>query len=92
MENNKQQTAVKLYTEEQVLNTVEAIRDYLKNYPEKFHESMIKKHLTALTPIELMTYDELMYIIEPLLNTTDEFDKGFRHGIQWVLEKIQGHE
>jgi hypothetical protein len=86
----KQQTAVKLYTEEQLLNTAEAIRDYLKNYPEKFHESMIKKHLTALTPIELMTYDELMYIIEPLLNTTDEFDKGFRNGVQWLREKIHG--
>jgi len=35
MENNKQQTAVKLYTEEQLLNTADAIRDYLKNYPEK---------------------------------------------------------
>jgi hypothetical protein len=92
MTNNKQQTAVKLYTEEQLLNTVEAIRNYLKNYPEKFHESMIKKHLTALTPIELMTYDELMYIIEPLLNTTDEFDKGFRNGVQWLREKIQGGE
>jgi hypothetical protein len=92
MTNNKQQTAMKLYTEEQLLNTVEAIRDYLKNYPEKFHESMIKKHLTALTPIELMTYDELMYIIEPLLNTTDDFDKGFRNGVQWLREKIQGGE
>ena len=38
--NNKQQTAMKLYTEEQLLNTADAIRDYLKNYPEKFHESM----------------------------------------------------
>jgi len=92
MEKDKQQTALKLYTEEQLLNTAEAIRDYIKNYPEKFHESMIKKHLTALTPIELMTYDELMYIIEPLLNTTDEFDKGFRNGVQWLREKIQGGE
>jgi hypothetical protein len=83
---------MKLYTEEQLINTADAIRDYLKNYPEKFHESMIKKHLTALAPIELMTYDELMYIIEPLLNTTDEFDNGFKHGVQWILEKIQDHD
>jgi hypothetical protein len=53
MTNNKQQTAVKLYTEEQLLNTADAIRNYLKNYPEKFHESMIEKHLNNLTPIEL---------------------------------------
>ena len=29
---------MKLYTEEQLLNTAEAIRDYLKNYPEKFKQ------------------------------------------------------
>jgi len=44
---------MKLYTEEQLVNTAEAIRNYLKNYPEKFHESMIKKHLMNLAPIEL---------------------------------------
>ena len=43
----------KLYTEEQLVNTIEAIRDYIKNYPEKFHESMIEKHLKNLGPIEI---------------------------------------
>ena len=51
MSNNKQ--SMKLYTEEQLINTVEAIRGYIKNYPEKFHASMIEKHLKNLTPIEL---------------------------------------
>jgi len=36
---------MKLYTEEQLVNTIDAIREYIKNYPEKFHESMIEKHL-----------------------------------------------
>ena len=44
---------MKLYTEEQLVNTAEAIREYIKNYPEKFHASMIEKHLKNLTPIEL---------------------------------------
>ena len=51
---------MKLYTEEQLLNTIEAIRDYLKNYPEKFHESMIEKHLKNLTPIELTSDEEIV--------------------------------
>lgn len=50
---------MKLYTEEQLINTVEAIRDYFKNYPEKFHESMIEKHLKNLTPIELPSDEEV---------------------------------
>lgn len=52
---------MKLYTEEQLLNTVEAIRNYLKNYPEKFHESMIKKHLMNLAHIELPSDEEIGY-------------------------------
>lgn len=80
---------MKLYTEEQLLNTAEAIRDYLKNYPEKFHESMIKKHLMNLAPIKLPTDEEIREVIKPFQNEMDEFDKGFRHGVQWILEKIQ---
>ena len=66
--NNKQ--SMKLYTEEQLLNTAEAIRDYLKNYPEKFHESMIEKHLKNLTPIELPSDESLK---DKLFNLADEF-------------------
>jgi hypothetical protein len=87
MTNNKQQTAVKLYTEEQLLNTAEAIRDYLKNYPEKFHESMIEKHLKNLTPIELPSDEEIW-------DKADEELSGVRHyafmrGAKWMRDKIQ---
>jgi hypothetical protein len=88
MTNNKQQTAVKLYTEEQLLNTADAIRDYLKNYPEKFHESMIEKHLKNLTPIELPSDDEidnyarLSGLVHPFVS----------RGAKWMRDKIQGGE
>ena len=81
---------MKLYTEEQLLNTAEAIRDYLKNYPEKFHESMINKHLTALIPIELPSDEEIREVINPFQNEMDDFDLGFRNGVQWLREKLQG--
>ena len=61
---------MKLYTEEQLVNTIEAIRDYLKNYPEKFNESMIEKHLKNLTPIELPSDESLK---DKLFNLADEF-------------------
>jgi Mg/Co/Ni transporter MgtE len=96
MTNNKQQTAMKLYTEEQLLNTADAIRDYLKNYPEKFHESMIKKHLTSLAPITTKrtliiyntketTEDEAMHLLE-ILNCDDStfWDNADHCGVQVI--------
>ena len=89
MSNDKQ--SMKLYTEEQVLNTVEAIRNYLKNYPEKFHESMIKKHLMNLTPIELPSDEEIIKNgIKPLHGLMDEWDKGFLFGAKLMHFLIQG--
>ena len=96
MTNNKQQTAVKLYTEEQLINTAEAIRDYLKNYPEKFHESMIKKHLTSLAPItkkrtliiyntKETTEEEARHLLE-ILNCDDStfWDNADHCGVQVI--------
>jgi hypothetical protein len=85
MEKDKQQTAVKLYTEDQVRKMLEVCID------SDLYEHILtfEDILKTQKPIELMTYDELMYIIEPCLNTTDEFDKGFKHGVQWILEKIE---
>jgi hypothetical protein len=96
MTNNKQQTAVKLYTEVQLLNTVDAIRDYLKNYPEKFHESMIKKHLMNLAPVtkkrtliiyntKETTEDEARHLLE-ILNCDDStlWDNADHCGVQVI--------
>ena len=88
MSNDKQ--SMKLYTEEQLLNTADAIRNYLKNYPEKFLESMIDKHFKNLTAIELPSDEEIREVIELFENEMDDFDLGFRNGVQWLREKIQG--
>jgi hypothetical protein len=91
MSNDKQ--SMKLYTEEQLINTVEAIRDYLKNYPEKFHESMIKKHLMNLAPIELPSDEEIKKMMELDGMEFDEFDPydvSYLGGAKWMRDKIQG--
>ena len=87
---------MKLYTEEQLINTVEAIRDYLKNYPEKFHESMIEKHLKNLEPIELPSDEEQIEVVEnkfgrinPTLGTSD-YRMGYESGLFDVVKLIQG--
>ena len=100
MSNNKQ--SMKLYTEEQVLNTAEAIRDYLKNYPEKFHESMIKKHIMNLAPITTKrtliiyntketTEEEARHLLE-ILNCDDStlWDNADHCGVQVLEVPIQG--
>ena len=79
----------KLYTEEQLVNTIEAIRDYLKNYPEKFHESMIEKHLKNLAPIKLPSDEEI-------LDKADEEESPSGHyavmrGAKWMRDKIGGN-
>ena len=94
--NLRRRRKMKLYTEEQLLNTAEAIRDYLKNYPEKFHESMIKKHLTALAPIATKrtliiyntketTEDEARHLLE-ILNCDDStlWDNADHCGVQVI--------
>jgi hypothetical protein len=95
MTNNKQQTAMKLYTEEQLLNTADAIRNYLKNYPEKFHESIIEKHLKNLTPIELPSDEEIKkYTPYPLGKGfyNPLYSNKWEEGAKWMRNKIQGGE
>jgi len=94
MRNNKQ--SMKLYTEEQLINTVEAIRGYIKNYPEKFHESMIEKHLKNLAPLATKrtliiyntketTEDEARHLLE-ILNCDDStlWDNADHCGVQVI--------
>jgi hypothetical protein len=85
---NKQQTEVKLYTEEQLLNTADAIRNYLKNYPEKFHESMIEKHFKNLTPIKLPSDEELRKEFD--IDKFDPYDLAYLGGAIRMRNKIQG--
>jgi hypothetical protein len=78
----------KLYTEEQLVNTIEAIRDYLKNYPEKYHESMIEKHLKNLEPIELPSHHEIWEEAIKVVRNQRRYD--FMRGADWMRDKIQG--
>jgi hypothetical protein len=93
---------MKLYTEKQLVNTIEAIRDYLKNYPEKFHESMIEKHLNNLAPLATKrtliiyntketTEDEARHLLE-ILNCDDStlWDNADHCGVQVLEVPIKG--
>ena len=80
MTNNKQQTTMKLYTEEQVRQMLIKISnsaplniDYLIN---------------EITPIELPSDEEIDREIEWLDNPLERLN--FKSGIRWMRDKIQG--
>jgi hypothetical protein len=101
MINNKQQTAVKLYTEYQLLNTAEAIKNYYENNPDTAQE-MVKKHLKNLAPLATKrtliiyntketTEDEARHLLE-ILNCDDStlWDNADHCGVQVLEVPIQG--
>ena len=85
---------MKLYTEEQLREVVRlSLEDAEKSviwskesYPSKLANIIMKD----LTPIELPSDEEIREVIKPFQNEMDDFDLGFRNGVQWLREKIQG--
>lgn len=76
---------MKLYTEEQLLNTIKSIRHYDDVYDEKVANERIEKHLKALAPIELPSDDEIEERAERNINKYSFID-----GVEWLKDKIQG--
>ena len=87
---------MKLYTEEQLLNTIKAVRLYDNvEDDEKVANERIEKHLKALQPIELPSDEEIRE--ERLLQFPDsEYANrandrlAFYCGAKFVINKIQG--
>jgi len=84
MSNNKQ--SMKLYTEEQLLNTIKSIRHYDDVYDEKVARERIEKHLKALQPIELPSDEE----IENYARQSGLVHPFVSRGAKYVIDKIQG--
>ena len=95
MTNNKQQTAMKLYTQHQLLNTAEAIKNYYENNPDTAQE-MVKKHLMNLAPVtkkrtliiyntKETTEEEARHLLE-ILNCDDStlWDNADHCGVQVI--------
>lgn len=50
---------MKLYTEEQLRNSMNSVRYYIENYNESVIDSMIEKHIKALGGIEFISDIEI---------------------------------
>ena len=78
---------MKLYTEEQLHNTVKAIQNYLDCY-DWYSQEMIKKHINSLIPIELPSDEE----IKNEAYVQGAFVLHFTNGAKWMRDKIGGKD
>jgi hypothetical protein len=78
MTNNKQQTALKLYTEEQVKKMLDLAR---------FTYNSEDKILLSQIPIQLPSDEEIDKEIEWLDNPLERLN--FKAGIKWMRDKIR---
>ena len=91
---------MKLYTQHQLLNTAEAIKNYYENNPDTAQE-MVKKHLMNLAPITTKrtliiyntketTEEESNYLLE-ILNCDDStlWDNADHCGVQVIEVPIE---
>ncbi len=83
MTNNKQQTAVKLYTEEEILSLL------------KIHladEDQADSFVSLLTPIELLSDEEIEKWAEmqSLCEPTGAEEFGRIYGAKWMRDLVQG--
>lgn len=79
---------MKLYTQEQVINSMKSVKYYIEHYDANVIDTIIDKHLKALQPIELPSDEE----IDKEASTIFIFgaDQGkFIAGAKWVIEQIK---
>jgi hypothetical protein len=80
---------MKLYTEEQLHNTVIAISNYLDDINLDRAQEKIEKHLKALQPIELPSDDDIKILKRKY---QEDFGTGtglgFEYGAKWIKEQI----
>ena len=80
---------MKLYTEEQLLNTVNAIQSYIKKFGIEGAQPTIKNHLKMLAPIELPSRDMAEEAFtNSCLSDSKEGNIDFINGFIWTVRQI----
>ena len=85
---------MKLYTEEQLHNTVIAVSNYLDDINLGRAQEKIEKHLKALQPIELPSDEEIEEQSWGYREVTKDMEispnEDWSNGAKWMRAKIQG--
>lgn len=83
----------KLYTEEQLRNSMLSMKTYINMYDKSVIDKIIENHIKALGVVELPTDEEIKEYINSTPyygHCTPEYCEGIEDGIKWILTKIQG--
>ncbi len=80
---------MKLYTEDQLLNTVNAIQSYLEKFGKDDAQPTIKNHLKMLSPIELPSDQEINRFLYP---HSDEYASGFYACLDIIESQIPNND
>ena len=91
---------MKLYTEEQVLNSMLSMKTYIEKYDESVIDSIVEKHLKSLGGIELPSDEEIKreskyksnYILPQPVQFNPILNIVWIEGAIWMRDKIQGGE
>ena len=76
---------MKLYTEEQVINSMKSVKYYIEHYHANVIDRIIDNHLKALQPIELPSDEE----IDEESKKDSWMAYEFEQGAKWVIEQIK---
>lgn len=83
----------KLYTEEQLRNSMLSMKTYINIYDESVIDSIIEKHIKALGVVELPSDEEIDEYVKSTGyygHCTHEYHEGIQEGAKYVINKIQG--
>jgi hypothetical protein len=89
---------MKLYTEEQVLNSMLSMKTYIEKYDESVIDTIVEKHLKSLGGIEIPSDEEIekesfdLYANHNTYSLNVRQYKAFKRGAKFVIDKIQGGE
>ena len=83
----------KLYTEEQLRNSMLSMKTYIQKYDESVIDSIIEKHIKALGVVKLPSDEQIHEYVkstEYYGHCTQEYYEGIEEGAKYVINKIQG--
>jgi hypothetical protein len=92
MKNNKQQTAVKLYTEEQLMKAIELAKYCEYDCGGGYFDFNLDSILLKLTHIELPSDEEINEMGIDVIIYNDTKRGWFVEGLKFMRDKIQGNE
>lgn len=83
----------KLYTEEQLRNSMLSMKTYINMYDESVIDRIIENHIKALGVVELPSDEEIEEYVKSTGyygHCTQEYHEGIEEGAKYVINKIQG--